>query len=272
MRNQLSLEQLQAKAPSIFATQPYEGMSDKYRFVPTSDILYGLMDSGFRPVDANQTNVRKLSKKEYARHIIRFQHPDFEKALQSGGEVPELVLLNSHDGTSSYQLMLGIFRMVCSNGMIVKSGMLQETRVLHRGPETMVDDVIDASFEVVQEAPKAIAQVEEWKSIELDRAEQEAYAKAAFILRDSTIEVPARELLYPRRMADKGTDLWRTMNVVQENIIRGGTRGITTDNKHRRVRGIKSVDADTKLNKALWSLTESLAEHKKTGRELELVH
>jgi hypothetical protein len=36
----------------------------------------------------------------------------------TGKEVPEIILLNSHDGSSSYQMIPGMFRFVCTNGMI----------------------------------------------------------------------------------------------------------------------------------------------------------
>ena len=261
----LSLEQLEKRAPSIFATQPWEGMSDKYLFVPTIDVVQGLMDNGFQPVAANQTNVRKLEKMDYARHVIRFRHNDFAGAKNTGEEIPELVLLNSHDGTSSYRIMLGIFRMVCSNGMIVRSGRIDEIRVMHKGREELLNDVIEGSYQIIDNAPKAFKQVEEWKGIELEDKEQEAFAEAAFELRGSTLEIEPTELLRIRRRADMGGDLWKTMNVVQENLVRGGYRGRDAKNQRRRVRGIKSVDADTKLNRALWVLTERLAEAKKTG-------
>ncbi len=261
----LSFEQLERKAPSIFATQPWEGMSDKYRFVPTVNILQGLMDQGFQPVNANQTNVRNLEREQYARHVVRFRHNDFTGGERSGEEIPELVLLNSHDGTSSYRLMLGIFRMVCSNGLIVSSGQIDEIRVRHKGHDELLEDIIDASYEIVENAPKAFNQIEQWKNIELSPSDQEIYAESAFELRGSKMEVEPQELLRLRRFADKGNDLWKTMNCVQENLIRGGYRARNAKNERKRVRGVKSVDTDTKLNRALWLLTERMAEAKQAA-------
>ncbi len=42
-----------------------------------------------------------------------------------------LILLNSHDGTGSYQLMSGVFRIVCRNGLIVSEGEAHMIRVPH---------------------------------------------------------------------------------------------------------------------------------------------
>src|SRR5699024_11228611 len=44
----------------------------------------------------------------------------------NGQEVPEIILLNSHDGSSSYQMIPGIFRFVCTNGLVCRS---EERRV-----------------------------------------------------------------------------------------------------------------------------------------------
>ncbi|MBV8275090.1 MAG: DUF932 domain-containing protein, partial [Verrucomicrobia bacterium] len=32
---------------------------------------------------------------------------------------PEVVLVNSHDKSSAYQLHCGLFRLVCTNGMVI---------------------------------------------------------------------------------------------------------------------------------------------------------
>ena len=276
MRQPVTIEQMERIAPAIFATEPAASTSDQYRFVPTTEILYGLMDNGFVPVQARQNRTLKEGAEQHAKHMIRFQHEDFMKDISEvGDEIPELVLYNSHNGKSSYQLMMGIFRLICSNGMVVMSESINKTRVLHRGPEQMVGDVIEASFEVVKEAPKVMAQIEEWKAIEFNEEEKTDYATIAFALRKSKLEVPTSQLLSHSRMADKGDDVWRTMNRVQENIIRGKIRGETGQTdwygrpKTRRVSAIKSVEADTKFNKELWLMTEKAVLLKKMGKGLK---
>lgn len=266
MRNALSLEQIERLAPAVFATEPDESLSDRYLFVPTIQVVEGLMDNGFIPVQAGQTNVNKQSNLHTARHVLRFRHEKFEQARQNvGDEIPELVLLNSHDGTSRYSLSLGIFRLVCSNGMIVNSGLINEIKVKHLGRDELLNDVIDASYQVVQDAPKAIGQLEDWKGIDLAPFEQEAFAEAALDVRGTSLEVPASELLRFRRYKDKGNDLWTTFNVVQENLIRGGVRGKDSNGRFRRIQGVNSVNKDTQLNKALWKMAEKLAEAKQNG-------
>lgn len=260
----LDLEQVRRRAPSAFATQPWEQTSDKYRFFPTSEVLTALMNNGFEPVEAQQSRTRIEGKGEFTKHMIRLRHKELTRTdlANVGDEVPEVVLLNSHDGSSSYRLMLGMFRLVCSNGLIVASSMVNECRVRHSGREDLIGDVLEGSFKIIEEAPKAIAQINQWKGIELSRAEQEVFAKAAIEARDTTLEVQPGEALVTRRSADRTNDLWTTLNVVQENLIKGGMDGRNATGKRSTVRGVKSVDGNTKLNRALWTLGEEMAKIK----------
>lgn len=49
------------------------------------------------------------------------------------------------------------------------------------------------------------------------------------------------------------------MNVIQENLIRGGQRTRNEQNQRRHVRSINSLNEDVRFNRALWKLTEALA-------------
>lgn len=264
MRNAISLEQIKYNAPSVFATTPWGGMSDKYRFVPTIDVVQSLMMKGFEPVYAGQARTRIEGKGEFTRHVLRFRHPGFETSLlKVGDSLPEIVLLNSHDGTSAYKLMLGIFRLVCSNGMIVSSGQLEEIKARHSGRESLVQEVIEGSFRIIEEAPKAMKQISDWQDKTLTADQQIAYANAALELRDTVVKPDAAQLIGARRSADKENNVWTTFNRVQENMIRGGMGVMHTNAQGRRAwrhtRAVKSVNEDVKLNRALWRLTEELA-------------
>src|SRR4051794_23840052 len=114
-------DQLRRLAPSIFAASPWGRMSGRYRMVPTIEVVGLLRDKGFLPVRAEQSRTRIEGKGDFTRHLIRFRHGDHLSPLAVGAEVPELVLTNSHDGTSAYRFMAGVFRLVCSNGMVVQS-------------------------------------------------------------------------------------------------------------------------------------------------------
>ena len=137
----LSLDAIRQRAPAVFAHSPDERMSDKYTFIPTERVLSGLMQAGFVPVEARQSRARRSSAL-HARHVVRLRRR-FE-TVQLKDAVPEVVFLNSHDGTSAYQLRLGLFRVVCTNGLIVSHGAFPAYHVSHRG--NVVDDVFDGQY------------------------------------------------------------------------------------------------------------------------------
>jgi hypothetical protein len=257
----LSDEALRRNAPSIFATEPYHQCSNRYRFIPTIDVINGLRENGFSPVKAMQSRCRIPDKREFTKHMIRFrQQKDLENV--EGQEIFEIVLINSHDRTSSYQLMLGIFRLVCSNGLIV-GDTFSKIKTIHAGNRNLKQDVIDASYEIIENAPNVIETVNNWKGLLLPAPAQEAFAKSALELNPSSIEIEPKSLLRSRRLEDRPNEkgernLWNTFNVIQENFIKGHVYGRNKKGNLRRTRAIKAVTADVKLNKALWRLTEEM--------------
>lgn len=266
--NPLSNDQLQAVAPSIFATQPWEKMSDKYRFIPTVEVINAMRDNGFQPVRVMQSRTRIPGKGDFTKHLIRFAHNNHLQLSNVGEERPEVVLVNSHDGSSAYQLMAGIFRLVCANGMIVQSSNMGSVTVRHSGrADDTASKVIEGSFAIIEDAPKIFSRIADYKAIQLDRPQQEAFAKAAVELKgeDSAQVYSAERFLSARRFEDyadkqSGTrDLWRTMNVVQENLLRGGVRGRSASGRRSTSREVQSVNEDVRINKALWRLTEEMS-------------
>src|ERR1700722_17223980 len=133
----LSLDTLRVRVPAVFAPSAHERMSARYTFIPTERVLTGLMRAGFVPVDARQTNARKASPL-HARHVVRLRRR--METVQLRDSVPEVVFLNSHDGTSAYQLRVGLFRVVCTNGLIVSRSAFPTFSVAHRG--NVVEDVV----------------------------------------------------------------------------------------------------------------------------------
>lgn len=142
----LSDDQLRRVAPSIFAESAHESRSTRYAYIPTSDVLQGLRREGFEVFSATQARTRTEDKREHTKHLLRLRHVS-HTARGVGESTPEIVLLNSHDGSSSYQMMGGMFRLVCSNGLIVPDGICQTVKVQHSGQ--VRDRVIEGAFEVL---------------------------------------------------------------------------------------------------------------------------
>jgi hypothetical protein len=271
-RQPLTIDQIGRKAPSALATAAHNSRSDRYTYIPTVDVILGMEKAGFHVFEAKQSSSRDLSRREHTKHMIRFRHASQIDSLTVGESLPEIVLVNAHDGSSAYKLMAGIFRLVCSNGMIVADSMTDSVTVRHSGD--VIQQVIEGSNRIVNNAPKTLAAINNWQALQLTTGEQSAFAEAARIVRfgdsDGKVETPitAEMLLRSRRAADTGSDLWKTLNRVQENTIRGGISAVGRDSLgHRRrfsAREVKGIDQDVKLNKALWQLAETMASLKAT--------
>lgn len=269
--NFLTNDEIQRYAPSAFAGQPYHKASERYTFVPTSDVIDGMRNAGFMPVMACQSRTRIAGKEMFTKHMIRFRSAN-EQAITVGDSLVETVLINSHDMTSSYHLMLGVFRLVCSNGMVV-GDTFEGIHVRHTG--NIVDEIIEANLRMLQNAPIIAETIKLWRSILLTAAEQLALAKAAHEVTydegtDTAALVKPEALLSAHRSADQSNDLYTTFNRIQENAVRGRVRGsgyVQNDNggqrfRRLRTRAVTGIDNNTKLNKALWTLTEEMAKLK----------
>ena len=267
----LSNEQLMRLAPSAFASEKHESRSDRYAYIPTSEVMDGLRDNGFIPVFAKQGRSRVPGKAEFTKHLIRFRHAGQATGLRKVGDTfPEVVLVNSHDGTSAYKVMAGLFRLVCLNGMVVSDREFANISIPHKGNVT--DLVIEGSYTVLSESRKALEAADAWSGVSLSRPEQLAMAEAAHTVRfggsegETDTAITPDQLLSVRRYDDRGADLWRTTNVIQENVIRGGLSAWGRDANGRRrrttTREVQGIDADVRMNKALWLLSERMAQLK----------
>ena len=257
----LTDDQIRELAPSVFASEAWSGVSDKYSFVPTATVVSGMRDNGWLPVSAKQQLVRLDSRRGFQKHIIRFQRADqFGQVLDYR---PEICLVNAHDRSSAYQLHAGLFRLVCRNGLVVADTTFEHISVRHVGFSP--DQVIDASFRVLENIPQLAENVESFRARQLTTTEQRAFAEAATLLKYDDLQtapISPEKLLVSRRYDDDGNDLWRTYNRVQENLIRGGlkdwSRRKANGKRHSRTRPVTGIDENVKLNKALWHLAETL--------------
>ena len=216
-RTSLSLQELAHCAPAVFADRAADCTGPKYVFISTRDIVTALIDAGFEPTLAVQTRARD-GNAGYARHMLRFQ--PVVQTLSLDDVLGEIVLINSHDGRCAYQLRAGLFRPVCTNGMLTAIGDFGLIHVSHRG--NVVANVVEAAQRITREFGRVGEAVEQMRGTQLSGGQQLDFAREALALRfpDAT-EPPVQpaQLLERRRMADIGDDVWRTFNAVQEAVL-----------------------------------------------------
>lgn len=253
----LALDQVRHRAPAVFADAPARRLTPRYRFISTAQVVEALLEAGFEATDARQGRSRSLEASRHARHLVRLRRA--RETLVFADAIPEIVLLNAHDGTSAYQLRAGLFRPVCLNGLLARVGDFGFVSVPHRS--SVVADVVEASLRIAAQFDALGGTVRMMARRRLSPDEQCALAERALRIRhphmDRLPHSPGR-LLEARRLADDGESLWQVYNVVQENLMRGGIPYASARGRAMRSRRIAAIREDIRINVALWRAAEAL--------------
>ena len=246
---------LQEQVPSIFATQPEQGVSDKYTFIPTTRIVGLLGENGWEISSARQVGSRKMDPR-YAKHLVRFR-PRGDVMTRDSSKVnevfPELALYNSHNRQAGYRLLGGLYVKICSNGMCLSEKSFESLYMRHQ--DYTDDQVLDFSQKFVNRSNDIMNTLQSWRERDLSFEERHGFAREASRLRwESPSQALSDVLLSTHRPLYAGKDdLWSVFNVVQENLIRGGFRNPDTNHT---VRMITELNRDRDVNQDLWSLGE----------------
>jgi hypothetical protein len=265
----MSKEQLKDACPLAFASKPTNpGVSGKYLFVNSETIIDDLEKLGWLPVQAAQRKGRGKST-IFSKHMIAFQNPDIKiKGKDGDDSFPRIIMTNSHDGMQAFKFSVGIFRLVCSNGLVVADEQFSDFKIKHKG--YTFEELRGVVNQAVSDLPNKVQVLNDMKSRILTQEEKNKLALDAMLIRagiepgsdkakefnydDETIV----DILDPKREADKGDDLWRTFNVIQEKITQGDFHAALTGAKVRKVRAIKSFERDLEVNKQLFKLATEL--------------
>lgn len=259
----LDLDQLR-KLDSIFSHEAIGYASKGYNFINSASVVEKLAERAWLPVKATQQNVAPWSERDgYQKHMIRFRERT-DKPVKVGDCFPEIVMINSHDTRVSWRFMLGLFRLICLNGMIVSKASFLELSFNHLYiDQSHVNEIVDKTMEGSSKLNSNIIEYKErvlgWEErLEFGRQSLEVKYIGKSEVREQKVFIGEREV-YPkvvitaRRSEDaKDISLWGTFNVVQENLLKGG-RDISSG---RAIREIEGIDETLRLNQGIWSLLE----------------
>ena len=256
------------------------GLSKHYSFVPTMNVVNDLRALGYEVVDAKQVSARKKSTKGYQKHMITLEHPKYkldqvneveisdgktETQVKKPTEYPQILLTNSHDGGNAFTLSAGIFRLVCSNGLVIKTEDYGSARLVHKGYSFEAVQKLVKEFEVT--VAEVLDKITEMKKVQLTKDQQIEFAKQAALLRfksksynEDNIEkvVNIDDLLNVERKEDAGNGLYEVFNRVQESLINGKYTYLGTKDKPRKARPIKNFKQNIEVNKKLSELAFEL--------------
>jgi hypothetical protein len=200
--------------------------------------------------------------------MLAFQNPDVKickSVTNENGEVtevvdsyPRIILTNSHDGFNSFKFMVGLYRLVCSNGLVLCSEEFANLSIRHMNYNfetlrVMVGDIIE-------NVPHVVCTMNQMKNTILNENDMKELATSMVKIRkeiepDKKFEIDEEtimDILMPIRDEDKSNDLWTIFNVCQEKMIKGGFSAMNNKNKMRKQRSITSIKKDVEYNQRLW--------------------
>ncbi len=265
----LTKEQIREICPVAFKEEPTNpDVTDKYLFVNTETIIDDLSKLGWEPVTAA---MRKSRGKDtiFSKHMVSFQNPDIKITSADGDDsYPRIIMTNSHDGLQAFKFSVGIFRLVCSNGLVIADEKFSEFKIKHKG--YTFEELRQVISEAVKDLPNRVEVLNSMRNRELTKEEQEKLALDAMLVRAGIVpgsekakefvydEETIQDILEPKRDEDRGNDLWKTFNVIQEKITQGDFHAALRGAKVRKVRKIKSFEKDLDVNKKLFKLATNL--------------
>tara|TARA_R110000782_G_scaffold28593_1_gene71590 strand:+ start:3296 stop:4141 length:846 start_codon:yes stop_codon:yes gene_type:complete len=265
----LTKDQVKEICPVAFETAPTNpNVTNKYLFVNTETIIDDLSKLGWKPVTAA---MRKNRGKDtiFSKHMVTFQNPDIMIKSKDGDDAfPRIILSNSHDGLQAFKFSVGIYRLVCSNGLVIADEEFSDFKIKHKG--YTFEELRNVISKAVQDLPNKVEVLNKMKSKILTKEEREKLALDAMLVRAGIAPDSDKakdfeydqetlvDILEPKRDADKGDDLWRTFNVIQEKITKGDFHAALKGAKVRKVRAIKSFEKDLEVNKQLFRLATAL--------------
>lgn len=260
--NYLNSEQIKEVCPSAFTQGQSTHLSKVYNHIPTTTVIDILEEHNWKPVQALQGRSRRDSThlRPFKKHILRFRNPEFDSlSEQINDTFPEVIVTNSHDGKSSFRFHIGLFRLVCSNGMVIADKSFGKYTILHKGLKSF--DIVDTIGDITRNIPHVVGRVQDMMSHQLELSQRKQFGMDAVEKRwGDGREVDIDQLLSINRNADSSNDLWTVYNRVQEKLIGGGLNtSIKHGDKviHNKTRKVNSIDENIRINKMLWELAES---------------
>ena len=257
----LTKEQIQSKAGSVFTTHGSQNTSEKYTHIPTAKVVEDMELLGWFVTDVKEIKARK--RVGYQKHLLVFRNPDLVINGIDGDTIhPQVLISNSHDGSSSFQFQSGLFRMICSNGLVVSTQNFDKMKIRHMN--YTFEELQEKIRFMIDQLPLTIDSMNSMKSTVLGQEQTVELAKRALTTRfdDEEIDdlnINIDELLRPTREEDKGTGLWEVFNVIQEKILNGDFQYMK-GTKLRKARKVKNFQQDIKINSRLFEIASEFIE------------
>jgi len=248
----ISKEEIKKVAPSVFTKTGSSNVSEKYSHIPTERVVDDMAALGWGVVDAKEIKARK--NQGFQKHMLVFANPEIVINGVDGDTVfPRVLLTNSHDGKNAFSFQAGLFRLVCSNGLVIADEQFGQMKIRHMGYD--FEALQKLITEMVEKLPLTVESMNKFKNKQLSEEQKQQFALEALGLRFDTENKTfnVQEFLTPTRKEDEGSDLWSVFNLVQEKLVHG-MFDYNSGSKARKARRIKNFQQDVALNADLYTL------------------
>lgn len=239
---------------SVQQTAAAPELSSRYVHVNSMDVIASMHDAGF-VVHAIKAAAKTEHARLFGRHEIDFRHAD--APVHVNGYVPRMLFVNSHDGSTKATALMGVYRFVCSNGLVVGNSMHRET-LRHAGDAART--LVERMQALAKNTAPLFGQIDRWTKTPMPRVRAREFARMAAHLRwGDADKFDVEDLLQVRRGEDDAGDLWTTFNRIQENTTRGDLAGVTRSGRATRARPLQEIVAANRYNSQLWELAEAFS-------------
>ena len=262
----LTDEQIKKACPVAFSQKASNEVSEYYTHIPTNRVIDDMRELGWGVIEAQQVAARKTATKGFQKHMIVFRHPDLMVEGKDGDSVwPQIIMTNSHDGKNSFTFQAGMYRFVCSNGLVIADQEFGKMRIRHMGYD--FDTLRETINEMVEKLPLTVESMNKFKNTELSEPQKYDLARKALATRlkvqedqkvDQVYKIDLDAFLKPVRKEDSGNDLWSVFNLVQEKVVEGDFEYISGV-KLRKARKIKNFKQDLDVNQKLFAVAKEFA-------------
>ena len=262
----MTKDEVRGACPYAFAEAPTNpAVSGKYIQANTETVMDDMMKLGWYPVEAKQCREKKGSKGIRSFHMVAFQN-DNVKIYDNNGQTEayvRIILQNSHDGFSSFKFMMGCYRLICSNGLVVADAEFASFSIRHIS--YTFEELRGVVANVIDSVPDMVNKMNVMNQITITDEQKRQMAVETYKIRKGVSEEDKvkvddetiADLLTPIRSEDSTETLWGVFNILQEKMIKGGFSATGKNGKARKQRPIKSIKKDAEYNQRLWTVAAS---------------
>lgn len=237
--------------------------SDRYHHVTTKTIGDIFQSQGFDLVKYGESKTKSLENRAHSKHLALFRYRD--DSLNIGDSRPQIIIQNDGLGLRSLRINLGLYRLVCANGLVIGNDLFKIALKHDKNIESNLETAIP---KLLSQTPVLNETYKQFKGLILDESSQRDLAQSAFEIQTKNssfkvLSVDLNQYLKPRRWADADQDAWSVFNRIQENVFRKQIYVVTEDQLGRADRkALKRVRETSQrafeINSELWSETTKL--------------